>query len=64
MDYCDEKKRLDYKEFFQWLYLTGMRIGEGSAIQVKDILKIDDTYYADVNGTLICKKRLEKTTFY
>lgn len=32
MNYCDEKKRPDYKEFFQWLYLTGMRIGEGSAI--------------------------------
>lgn len=63
MDYCDEKKRPDYKEFFQWLYLTGMRIGEGSAIQVKDILKIDDTYYADVNGTLICKKGWRKQPF-
>ena len=63
MNYCDEKKRPDYKEFFQWLYLTGMRIGEGSAIQVKDILKIDDTYYADVNGTLICKKGWRKQPF-
>ena len=52
---CEEQQRPDYRDFILWLYLTGMRIGEGSAIQVQDIYQKDHTYYAKVNGTLIRK---------
>lgn len=53
--YCNIHKRSDYRDFILWLYLTGMRIGEGGAIQVKDIYESDGIYYAKVYGTLINK---------
>lgn len=51
---CDERKRLDLKEFFEWMYLTGMRCGEAAAIQKKNILQDKDgTWFARVRGSLI-----------
>ena len=32
---CDNQKRPDLKDFFYWMYLTGMRCGEAAAIQKK-----------------------------
>lgn len=61
---CKEKGREDYHDLFYWLYLTGLRIGEGSALKVKDIFQDKKTgfYYADINGTLIKRtgKKAEK----
>lgn len=39
---------------FLWLYLNGMRIGEGGAIKEDDISHdIYGNYFVTINGTLI-----------
>lgn len=48
MDYFHRNNRDDFKNFFTFLYLTGMRFGEAASLQDKDI----KDGYADVNGTL------------
>ncbi|QLL73834.1 tyrosine-type recombinase/integrase [Lactobacillus crispatus] len=51
---CEEQKRPDLKDFFTWMYLTGMRCGEAAAIQKKNIIEDKDgNYYARVEGSLI-----------
>lgn len=50
---CNEMHRPDYRDFILWLYLTGMRIGEGGAIQVDNITQKDDIFFCQINGTLI-----------
>lgn len=41
-----------YGALLEWLYLTGMRIGEAVALQWSDIELIDDVYVAHITGTL------------
>ena len=62
----DEYKRLiDYSMkhnkryglLFQWMYLTGMRAGEATALQKDDINITDTEAYAAVNGTLQYRER-------
>ena len=50
---CNEMHRPDYRDFILWLYLTGMRIGEGGAIQVDNITQKDDIFFCQIDGTLI-----------
>lgn len=50
---CNEMHRPDYRDFILWLYLTGMRIGEGGAILVDDIIQKDGIFFCKINGTLI-----------
>ena len=51
---CDEQKRKDLKDLCTWMYLTGMRIGEASSLQKKDILQTKDgEWFARVSGTLL-----------
>lgn len=51
---CDNQKRPDLKDFFYWMYLTGMRCGEAAAIQKKNILQNKDgEWFARVEGSLI-----------
>lgn len=51
---CIKQKRPDLKDFFEWLYLTGMRCSEASAIQKKNIIEDKDgNYFARVEGSLI-----------
>lgn len=50
---CNEMHRPDYRDFILWLYLTGMRIGEGGAIQVDNITQKDDMFFCQIDGTLI-----------
>lgn len=51
---CIKQKRPDLKDFFEWLYLTGMRCGEAAAIQKKNIIEDKDgNYFARVEGSLI-----------
>lgn len=38
---------------FEWQYLTGMRIGEVLGMQVKNIVKENDQYFANVTGTVL-----------
>ena len=51
---CDKQKRPDLKDLFNWMYLTGMRIGEAASLQKKNILQNKDgEWFARVNGTLL-----------
>ena len=51
---CEQQKRPDLKDFFSWMYLTGMRCGEAAAIQKKNIIEDKDgNYFARVEGSLI-----------
>lgn len=53
LDLCIEKKRPEYADLFLWMCLTGMRIGEACAIQIKNVHIDDKTYYVDITGTMI-----------
>lgn len=44
-----------YGLLFQWLYLTGMRPGEATALYKSDIDPLEST--ADINGTLMTRER-------
>lgn len=53
LDLCVERKRPEYANLFLWMYLTGMRIGEACAIQIKNVHVEGKTYYVDITGTMI-----------
>ncbi|WP_323058359.1 tyrosine-type recombinase/integrase [Limosilactobacillus reuteri] len=53
LKYCDEKHKQYLRDAFELQYLTGLRFGELSALQVKDVLKKDGHTYLDVNGTMV-----------
>lgn len=67
LNYCLEKKRDDLYYLFKMMYLTGMRIGEGSALLLKNFFQDTDTkiWYVTICGTLINTKghRLERQEF-
>ncbi|MCZ3664984.1 tyrosine-type recombinase/integrase [Lactobacillus gasseri] len=54
-DYCLKKNRTDLYDLFKMLYLTGMRVGEGCALLVKNIFQDPETHmwYVTISGTLI-----------
>lgn len=58
---CDQHHRHDLKRLFIWLYLTGMRIGEASTIQYKNIKydKATGNYFAEINGSLTCDRSIK-----
>lgn len=49
-----------YGLLFQWLYLTGMRPGEATALQKEDILISEKESFATINGTLMYRERSVK----
>lgn len=51
------KRNKRYGLLFQWMYLTGMRAGEATALQKDDIIITDTEAYAIVNGTLQYRER-------
>ena len=54
LDDCTNEGREDFHDFFLWLYLNGMRIGEGGAIKEDNISHdIYGNYFVTINGTLI-----------
>ncbi len=58
---CKQQNRIDLHDFFYWLYLTGMRCGEGAAIQKKNILQDKDgNWFARVRGSLVTKRKVPK----
>lgn len=52
-----KRGRNDYVDFIQFLYYMGLRVGEGGSLKTKDIVKVNDKYYANINGTLIKKHK-------
>ncbi len=48
-----KRGRNDYVDFIQFLYYMGLRVGEGGSLRVKDIVKNNGKYYANINGTLM-----------
>lgn len=48
-----KRGRNDYVDFIQFLYYMGLRVGEGGSLRVKDIVKNNGRYYANINGTLM-----------
>ena len=48
-----------YADALLWQYLTGMRIGEILALQVKKVFQQDDKWYVKINCTLEYSKRLK-----
>lgn len=42
-----------YASLCEWQALTGMRFGEASTIQIKNVHKEEGQYFADVHGTLV-----------
>ena len=57
LDDCIHENRNDFHDFYLWLYLTGMRIGEGGAIREDNIIQnLQGDYFVTVDGTLIYEK--------
>lgn len=52
-----KRGRNDYVDFIQFLYYMGLRVGEGGSLRVKDIVKNNGRYYANINGTLMKKHK-------
>lgn len=52
IDYCTEHKDFLYRDIIEFQYLTGLRYGELSALQVKDVIQHNGHYFVDVNGTM------------
>lgn len=52
INYCTDHKAFLYRDIIEFQYLTGLRYGELSALQVKDVIKHDGNYFVDVNGTM------------
>lgn len=46
-------KRYDMVNLIEFIYFTGLRIGEAVALHPDDIIKIDDQYFCKVDGTQI-----------
>lgn len=55
LTYCLHKKREDYYYLFKWLYLTGMRVGEATALLINNVFQDPKTklWYATISGTLV-----------
>ncbi|MCH5385884.1 tyrosine-type recombinase/integrase [Limosilactobacillus reuteri] len=60
INYCTKHKALLYRDIIEFQYLTGLRYGELSALQVKDVLQHDNHYFVDVNGTMEYKHKPAK----
>lgn len=50
---CLSPFRQTYASICEWQSLTGMRFGEASTIQIKNIHKDNGQYLADIHGTLV-----------
>lgn len=53
LSYYQSLGRYDYVDLLEWLYLTGMRIGEACALYPSDIYHTNGIYYAKIVGTQI-----------
>lgn len=46
------KRNKNYAQLFEWLYLTGSRIGEATALNFDDVYKKDERWFVNIDGTL------------
>ena len=46
------KRNRSYAQLFEWLYLTGSRIGEATALSFHDVYEKGDHWFVKINGTL------------
>lgn len=46
-----------YAALIEWMYLTGMRVGEATALSRDDIIETEDGTYAKITGTLMYSQR-------
>lgn len=46
------KRNRSYAQLFEWLYLTGSRIGEATALSFNDVYEKGDHWFVKINGTL------------
>lgn len=54
LSYYRNQGRDDIADFFEFLYLTGMRFSEGASLYPQDVFKPEDgTYFCKVDGTQI-----------
>ena len=53
IDDCEQRAKYEYKNIFQLMYLTGMRFGEASGLQVNDIIRKDGKTYLRITGSLV-----------
>lgn len=53
LEHFKHNLREDYYDLIEWLYLTGMRIGEAVSLYPSDIIVRNGKYYAKVVGTQI-----------
>ena len=53
---CENKR---YRMTYEWMYYTGMRIGEVQALRKQDVHLSEERNYADVSGTF-CKFKKER----
>ena len=54
---CIDRNMQYYADAFQLQFLTGIRFGELSGLQVNDIIKENDKVYLRIDGTMIWKKK-------
>ena len=54
---CIDRNMQYYADAFQLQFLTGIRFGELSGLQVNDIIKENGKVYLRIDGTMIWKKR-------
>lgn len=54
---CIDRNMQYYADAFQLQFLTGMRFGELSGLQVNDIIKENGKVYLRIDGTMIWKKK-------
>lgn len=52
INYCTDHHCHVYRDVIEFQYLTGLRFGELSALQVKDLFRRNGHYFIDVNGTM------------
>ena len=43
---------MNYDQLYEWLYLTGSRIGEATALNFNDVYKKDERWFVNIDGTL------------
>ena len=52
-----------YASLCEWMVLTGMRFGEATTIQVKNVYKANNKYFVEICGTLVYKGLKSKKQF-
>ena len=63
MEYLQSPNHHLYASLCEWMVLTGMRFGEATTIQVKNVYKANNKYFVEICGTLVYKGLKSKKQF-